>query len=331
MDTLHTKYFCPGRIGFLQVLHSRQTGAPDVVIDAPPVGRSARLRRSRNADKGAPTGIARASPAQRGAGFPPPRACPTLRRVNPRPRIGITCDVRTEKRPLAFVFASYVRCVEQAGGLPLAIPPLEDASSVGQILEAVDGIVIVGGEDLDPRLYGEEPLSTHEPLPKWREEFDLALGRALLASDHPVLGVCYGCQLLAVVAGGALWQHLPAQVGETVPHSGHYPDLPRHDVQVKAGSKLHRLLGTERIVVNSAHHQAIKRLGAGLRANGLAPDGVVESFEGETDRYLYGVEWHPELLDDEPSRRLFAGLVDAARRRATVRAGTPRTAPNSGS
>ena len=240
--------------------------------------------------------------------------------MKPRPRIAVTCDVRTEKRPLAFVFASYVRCVEQAGGLPLLVPPMEDASAVGEILDAMDGFVIVGGEDLDPRLYGEEPLSTHEPLPKWREAFDLALGRALLASEHPVLGICYGCQLLAVVGGGALWQHIPAQVGETVPHNGRYPDLPRHDVAVQAGSKLHGLLGTDRIVVNSAHHQAIKRLGPGLRVNGVAPDGVVEAYEGEGDRYLYGVEWHPELLDDDASRRLFAGLVAAARPRAASRA-----------
>ena len=239
--------------------------------------------------------------------------------MSPRPRIAITCDVRTERRPLAFVFASYVRCVEQAGGVPLLIPPMEDASAVGEILDAVDGVVIVGGEDLDPRLYGEEPLSTHEPLPKWREEFDLAMARALLASDHPVLGICYGCQLLAVVGGGALWQHIPAQVGESVPHNGRHPDLPLHDVAVQPGTKLRALLGTDRIVVNSAHHQAIKRLGAGLRLSGAAPDGVVEAYEGEGDRFLYGVEWHPELLDDEPSRRLFAGLVEASRPRAGVR------------
>lgn len=241
--------------------------------------------------------------------------------MKPRPRIAITCDVRTERRPLAFVFASYVRAVETAGGLPFAVPPLEDARAVPQILDAMDGVVIVGGEDLDPRLYGEEPLATHEPVPAWRQEFDLALGRALLASDHPVLGVCYGCQLLAVVSGGALWQHIPAQVGPAVTHSGKYPDLPMHDLAVASGTRLHALLGRDRIRINSAHHQAPKRLGPGLRPAGTAPDGVLEAFEAEGDRWLFGVEWHPELLDDPVSAALFGGLVAAARDRAALRNG----------
>ncbi|HKQ19200.1 MAG TPA: gamma-glutamyl-gamma-aminobutyrate hydrolase family protein, partial [Candidatus Eisenbacteria bacterium] len=148
-----------------------------------------------------------------------------------RPRIGITSDVRRDRRALAFVFEEYVRRVEEAGGLPFAILPLENVSAVPEILDFADGIVIVGGEDLDPRLYGETPLVTHESLPEWRERFDLELGRAILASDIPVLGVCYGCQLLAVLSGGALWQHIPAQVGGGLPHGGgKYPDLPRHSV-----------------------------------------------------------------------------------------------------
>ncbi len=233
-----------------------------------------------------------------------------------RPRIAVTCDVRDERRTLAFVYAEYVRAVESAGGLPFLVPPLRDPSTVPDILALADGVVIVGGDDLDPRLYGEEPLSTHNAVPLWRQEFDLALGRALLASDHPVLGICYGCQLLTVVSGGALWQHIPGQVGESVAHSGRWPDLPRHDVAVTPGTKLHALLGTDRILVNSAHHQAPKRLGPGLRPAGTAPDGVLEAFESEGDRWLFGAEWHPELLDDDATRRLFGGLVEASRARA---------------
>ena len=233
-----------------------------------------------------------------------------------RPRIAITCDVREEARPFAFVQADYVRCVEEAGGLPLAVPPLDDESLVPEALAAVDGVVIVGGEDLDPRLYGEEPLSTHEPLPAWRERFDLALARALLASDLPVLGVCYGCQLLAVASGGALWQHLPTQVGDAVRHGGgRYPELPVHEIELRAGTALRTLLGVDRLVVNSAHHQAPKRLGAGLRICGTAPDGVIEAFESEGDRFLLGLEWHPELMDTAGTRRIFRALVECAKRR----------------
>lgn len=220
---------------------------------------------------------------------------------------------------MAFVFASYVRAVETAGGLPFAIPPMEDTSAVPGILDAMDGVVIVGGEDLDPRLYGETPLATHAPLPPWREKFDLEFARALLRSDHPVLGVCYGCQLLAVVSGGALWQDIPTQVGDSVRHTGTWPDLPMHDLTLDEGTRLRTLLGTDRIRVNSAHHQAVKRLGGGLRRCGTAPDGVLEAFEGEGNRYLFGLEWHPELLDDEVSHRLFRGLADAARARVVAR------------
>lgn len=233
-----------------------------------------------------------------------------------RPRIGITSDVRVEARAIAFVFEPYVRRVEEAGGLPLAIPPLLDAAAIPELLETFDGLVIVGGEDLDPRLYGEEPLATHESLPAWRERFDLALGRALLDSDVPVLGICYGSQLLAVVSGGALWQHIPTQVGNAVAHAGKYPNLPMHPVDVAEGTRLRELLGAARVDVNSSHHQAPKRLGSGLRAAAVAPDGVLEAFEGTGDRFLVGVQWHPELTDDEAGRRLFAALVDAARRRS---------------
>jgi putative glutamine amidotransferase len=212
---------------------------------------------------------------------------------------------------MAFVFAEYVRRVEEAGGLPLAVPPLVQTSLIPQLLAELDAFVIVGGEDLDPRLYGETALRTHEPLPAWRERFDLELARSLLASDHPVLGVCYGCQLLAVVSGGSLWQHLPAQVGETVNHAGKYPDLPMHGVDILEGTRLRELLGVSAIRVNSAHHQAPRTLGAGLRPAGVAPDGVIEALEAP-NRFLFGVEWHPELLLDDATRRLFEGLVEAA-------------------
>lgn len=230
-----------------------------------------------------------------------------------RPRIGITCDVRTDRREMAFVFVEYVRRVEEAGGLPLAVPPLADAAMVPQLLDEFDGFVIVGGEDLDPRLYGEEPLATHEPVPAWRADFDLALARGLLASGHPVLGVCYGCQLLAIVSGGALWQHIPAQVGDSVRHSGRYPDLPMHDVDVLPRTKFRELAGAARLRVNSAHHQAPKSLGPSMVVAATAPDGVIEAFEAKDDRFLFGLEWHPELLLDDTTRRLFGALVDAAR------------------
>jgi putative glutamine amidotransferase len=229
-----------------------------------------------------------------------------------RPIIGITCDVRVRKRTLGFVFRSYYDSVERAGGLPLLIPPLADPSAIPQILDSLDGIVLVGGEDIDPRHYGEDPLPTHVPLAPGRGEFDLQLGRALLASDLPVLGICYGCQLLAVVSGGALHQDIPTQVPEALEHSGPYPDLPHHEIEI-APSRLREILGAERVEVNSAHHQAPKSLGEGLHITAIAPDGVIEAFEATGSRFLVGVEWHPDLMRDRPEqRRLFEALVASA-------------------
>ena len=235
--------------------------------------------------------------------------------MSDRPVIGVTCDVREEKRTLVFVFRNYLDAVERAGGLPLPIPPLSDPALVPQVLSIVHGIVIVGGEDLDPALYGEEPLATHDPVPADRQRFDLALADALLAGETPTLGVCYGCQLLAVASGGALHQHIPTQVGDDVAHAGKYPDLPFHPVEITEGSRLARTLGATRCEVNSAHHQAPKRLGAGLTATAIAPDGVLEAFEADGDRFLLGVEWHPELITDRPEQQaLFDELVREARR-----------------
>ena len=233
-----------------------------------------------------------------------------------RPVIGLTSDVRVEARTLGFLFDSYYESVEDAGGLPLQIPPLRDRALIPQVLSTVDAVIVVGGEDLDPRLYGEEPLHTHKPVPPERQRFDLELGRALMACDHPVLGVCYGCQLLTVVAGGALYQDISTQVGDGVKHTGRFPDLPMHEIEIRGGTRLRDILGSERMEVNSAHHQAPKRLGNALVETATAADGVIEAFEAAGDRFLLGVEWHPDLMRDHPEqRRLFEALVDEAGRR----------------
>lgn len=244
-----------------------------------------------------------------------------------RPVIGIPCDVRREERPLHFVFEAYVRCVENAGGLPLLVPPLSDPEAIPQILERVHGVLFVGGEDIDPRRYGEEPLPTHDPVPEGRGAFDLAFARAVLENRVPVLGVCYGSQLLAVADGGALWQDLPSQVPGVGEHAGTYPDLPVHPVEVAEGSRLHTLLGARRVPVNSAHHQAVKRLGEGWIAAAHADDGVIEAIERTAaGHFALGVEWHPELIAERPEQqRLFEALVEAARAGAPGgRAATPR-------
>jgi len=234
-----------------------------------------------------------------------------------RPIIGITSDVRPDRRTMIFLFEEYSRAIEHSGGLPLQIPPFEDPALVTQVLGAIDGVVIVGGEDIDPREYGEEPLPTHQPVPQARYAFDRALAQHILAGTIPALGICYGCQLLAVVSGGSLVQDIPTQIGSPVPHSGRYPDLPMHPIEIARGSRLAAIVGAERIEVNSAHHQAPRRLGSGLVECAHAPDGVVEAFEGTAERFLLGIEWHPELLYPRPPERgIFHSFVAEAAKAA---------------
>jgi len=234
-----------------------------------------------------------------------------------RPIIGITSDVRPDRRTMIFLFEEYSRAIEHSGGLPLQVPPLEDPTLATQVLSTIDGVVIVGGEDIDPREYGEEPLPSHQPVSQSRYAFDRALAEQILSGTIPTLGICYGCQLLAVVSGGSLVQDIPVQVGSHVSHSGRYPNLPMHPVEIARESKLAAIVGTERIEVNSAHHQAPRRLGAGLVECARAPDGVIEAFEASGERFLLGIEWHPELLYPRaPERAIFHAFVAEAAKAA---------------
>lgn len=247
-----------------------------------------------------------------------------------RPRIGITSDVRREKRTMVFLYEEYSLAIEEAGGLPLQIPPLRDPALAEEVLQAVDGIVIVGGEDVPPKFYGEAPHPTHEEIPAERFAFDWALARALLEpaspfAAMPVLGICYGCQLLAVASGGALTQDIPSQVPNPLPHNGRYPDLPIHPLTLSSDSRLRRIVGADSMAINSAHHQAPKRLGPGLAVCGISPDGVIEAFEAVGPRFLLGLEWHPELhRDRDDHQRIFRAFVDAAAKTVLDAAAAPR-------
>ena len=202
---------------------------------------------------------------------------------------------------------AYVRAIERAGGRPLLIPPSEEA--LEETLDAVDGIVFSGGSDLSPGLYEAE---THPETADVREERDhaeMALLKAALERDMPVLAVCRGSQVLNVALGGDLVQHLPEVVG----HEGHKQTpgiFADHDVDVLSETKLHDVLG-EHAPVKSHHHQGYGRLGDGLREAARAEDGTVEAIEDPSRRFALGVLWHPEEGEDAA---LFRALVEEAKR-----------------
>ncbi|HEX7255011.1 MAG TPA: gamma-glutamyl-gamma-aminobutyrate hydrolase family protein [Gaiellaceae bacterium] len=229
-----------------------------------------------------------------------------------RPLIGITSyaeeirwGVWTEEA--VCVPLSYVRAVEHAGGRPLVVPPVQEG--VEGTLDALDGLLLSGGTDLNPELYGAERHPETDIPREERDRAELALLEAALDRDMPVLAICRGSQLLNVARGGDLVQHLPEAVGhERHKHRpGAFSD---HSVQLAPDSRLGGLLG-EHAPVKSHHHQGMGRIGDGLREVAWAEDGVVEGLEDPGKRFALGVLWHPEEGEDFA---LFKGLVDEARR-----------------
>ena len=228
-----------------------------------------------------------------------------------KPVIGITTYAETAawgawNVPAALVPLGYVRSVELAGGRPLLVPPSEDGAE--ETLEALDGLVFSGGSDLDPSLYGAEAHPETNGTRPERDRSELALMEAALARDMPILAICRGLEILNVLRGGDLVQHLPDVVGDAR-HKETPGVFADHEVAVSAESRLGGLLG-ERAPVKSHHHQAPRTVGSGLVATAWADDGTVEGLEDPTRAFAVGVLWHPEETQDAA---LFGALVDEAR------------------
>ena len=237
-----------------------------------------------------------------------------------RPVVGIPCFAAERAGTLRPIYGNnqaYVRAIERAGGAPLLIPPLEDGASMAAIRDRLDGLLLTGGGDVDPRLYGEEPLpECGAPEPE-RDEAEIALTRWAIEGSVPVLGVCRGMQVLNIVRGGTLFQDLGTQRPSAARHD--HTDQPRsvrvHEISFHPASRLAEMLGNPRQHVNSLHHQAVNRPGVGLEIVAWSEDGIAEALELADHPFALAVQYHPEELavhaDDEGSRRLFAAFVRA--------------------
>lgn len=219
-----------------------------------------------------------------------------------RPNIGITPDWH-EARPEA-PFARYelkvpyAEAVLRVGGLPFVLPYSDDPTCVDAFLDRVSGLLVTGGAfDIPPAAYGEAAREGMGPLKEGRTTFETALMRAALKRNMPVLGVCGGMQLLNVVLGGSLYQDIHREVSGAREHSQkHDRSQPQHPVEVRAGTMLADALGHGPLMVNSVHHQAVKRLGSQVVSSAVAPDGVVEAIESTAHAFAMGVQWHPEFM-----------------------------------
>jgi putative glutamine amidotransferase len=230
-----------------------------------------------------------------------------------RPRIGITID--THDRPDQYESpTTYATAVAKAGGLPFLLPYRTDLSLVPQFVDALDGILFSGGNDLDPALYGEAYHPKAVPIDPERQRFEMALLEEVERRRMPAMGICLGSQLMNLYRGGSLEQFLP-EIDRNPPLEHRKVDgvMSRHDVKLKPESWVAQVIGKTELNSNSSHKQAVKQVGRGLRIIGTAPDGVIEGVEDPTFPLFLGVQWHPERLHDEPDHlALFRLLVDKA-------------------
>ncbi|MFZ5907160.1 MAG: gamma-glutamyl-gamma-aminobutyrate hydrolase family protein [Nitrospirota bacterium] len=217
-----------------------------------------------------------------------------------KPLIGITMDREGREVKMKHVYASALR---KSGGVPVFLPPGRDAPEYAALL---DGLLIPGGDDLDPRYYGGSAPSPGKLVPVERSDFELSLLESMVRLYKPVLAICYGMQLVNVFFGGALYQDIETEMGVTINHKTGY-----HTIVVTEN----RFLEQGMFSVNSTHHQGVRSIGKGLSAFVFAPDTLTEAFFSEEYPFLVGVQWHPERdREDAVSRNLFRKFIEAAQR-----------------
>lgn len=237
-----------------------------------------------------------------------------------KPVIGMNCDLdiagvgRAIPKQNLFVYADYVDAVVQAGGIPLLLPFLEDEADIRQVLAGLDGLLLIGGGDVDPSLYGRPLHPATRMLPERRLRFDLSLAAAALTRKTPILGVCMGMQLLNVAAGGTLVQHLEDTAEDRIKHQQMArSDQEVHEISISADSRLAKVMQAQPLAVNSTHHQAIDRLAPGFKVCARAADGVIEAIERTEGTMVLGVQWHPERLTQHARHlSLFEALMEEA-------------------
>ena len=209
---------------------------------------------------------------------------------------------------------TYTQALQEAGALAVVLPAHGFVDDTAALVDRLDGLLFSGGPDLDPGIYGQPPHPRLGPdVDRVCDEYELALHAVAAQRDLPVLGICRGMQALNVARGGTLHQHLPDRT-ELRHDQGHASFTPAHGVSVARGSLLHRLTGAAALEVNSHHHQAVNRAGAGLHVCAVADDGTAEAVWDPSARFCLGVQWHPEVLTHRAEHApLLRAFVDAAR------------------
>lgn len=234
-----------------------------------------------------------------------------------QPLIGVSGSVDKEATQ-SFILRCYMQSLIEAGALPLLLSPDMAEEQILQCADVLDGLLLAGGNDVDPGLYGEQLNPALGEVNPIRDRLEMHLIPAFLQKDKPVFGICRGIQILNVALGGTLYQDLPSQYSAEKERSleNHSQQPPYsasvHTVRVMRESKLFSLVQADSLSVNSMHHQAIKDAAAQLVTCAVSSDGVIEAVEMPEKSFVIGVQWHPERLGDNSSKRLFRKFIEAA-------------------
>jgi putative glutamine amidotransferase len=231
-----------------------------------------------------------------------------------KPLIGITTSVLKDEdtgNKYLSVYMSVVKAVEQAGGLPIAIPCNIEEATLREFYNVVDAVLLPGGGDIDPARYSAEKHPKTGSINLLRDESEIMLVQWAADDDTPFLGICRGQQVLNVALGGTLVQHIDTDIEHYLPKQRTYL---AHEIDIESDSLLAKIVGSTTTTVNSIHHQSVEDVAQSLRVVALSPDGVIEAVEIPGHRFALSVQWHPEdITEHEPMMRLFEALVDAAR------------------
>ena len=228
------------------------------------------------------------------------------------PVIGVSSNLKGE---VLSVSTANIHAIARFGGVPIVLPNLQD-DGVDAIAEMIDGLLLTGGGDIDPTLFGEEPHPRLGNIVPERDAFEIQLVQKMLEKNKPILGICRGAQILSIAAGGDMYQDIYAQSSEQLlQHDQQAPNWhASHFVHVTKGSILSDVAGVEKFKVNSFHHQAVRNIPNGFIVSGIASDGIIEAFESENHSFVMGIQWHPESLllkDDLVSAAIFKRFIDA--------------------
>ncbi|MEM2136977.1 MAG: gamma-glutamyl-gamma-aminobutyrate hydrolase family protein [Candidatus Methanomethylicia archaeon] len=235
-----------------------------------------------------------------------------------KPIVGITSS-HDWSRETYMLGNAYIKSVEIAGGIPIIIPPTYNMD-IEVILSKIDALILSGGPDIDPYLYGESPTPRTGAINPLRDKFEIEIARKAVEMEKPLLAICRGIQVLNVAFNGTLYQDINTQIPKSIRHAWHTttgtevpPNYPTHTVKLKRESKLYKIFNKEILRVNSFHHQAVKDVGIGFEATAWADDGVIEAIEYMGEKYIIGVQWHPEWMYDSEMIKIFQALIEASK------------------